>query len=484
MNRLSKNNPHILLVNPWIHDFAAYDLWMKPVGLLGIGAILRENGYSVDLIDCLDRYDPVIPESERGKPGAFFTGKYTKRPIPKPPAVQDVNRYYAQYGTPERFVHAKLRDIRTPDAVFVTSAMTYWYGGVAETIRVLRERFPDVPVVLGGIYATLMPAHAEEFSGADYIFTGEAEQQILDWLHETFGFPGGRKYRTLDEYPHPAYDLYNAVHFLPLLSSRGCPLNCTFCASRLLSGGYRRRSVESVLNEIFISADRFGVDTVAFYDDALLHEKERHFQPVVQEILESGRRLTLHTPNGLQAEAIDKETARLMFRAEFRTVRLSLETVDPAQRRNISHKVTAGGFAGAVANLSDAGYDRKEIETYILMGLPRQTPADVLDTVWFAAETGVISRLAAFSPIPGTPDYEEAIKCGELRKGADPLEMNNTVFILRHPGFGVEQVQKLKRIANTLNDCIRRGMTLPDKRALTAMLKDADSGPRITGMNN
>ncbi|MBD3380022.1 MAG: B12-binding domain-containing radical SAM protein, partial [Candidatus Omnitrophica bacterium] len=52
---------NILIVNPWIYDFAAYDLWMKPWGLLKISSILKRNGFGVDLIDCLDRHHPSLP---------------------------------------------------------------------------------------------------------------------------------------------------------------------------------------------------------------------------------------------------------------------------------------------------------------------------------------------------------------------------------------------------------------------------------------
>ncbi|MGI9568270.1 MAG: B12-binding domain-containing radical SAM protein, partial [Desulfobulbia bacterium] len=53
-----KNAPHALLVNPWIHDFAAYDFWAKPLGLLTLAALLRRHGYIVSYIDCLDRFHP------------------------------------------------------------------------------------------------------------------------------------------------------------------------------------------------------------------------------------------------------------------------------------------------------------------------------------------------------------------------------------------------------------------------------------------
>ena len=54
-NLKGTSNPKCLLVNPWIHDFAAYDLWLKPLGLLYTGAVLREHGYKIDMIDLLDR---------------------------------------------------------------------------------------------------------------------------------------------------------------------------------------------------------------------------------------------------------------------------------------------------------------------------------------------------------------------------------------------------------------------------------------------
>ena len=53
-------NGNILLINPWIYDFAAYDMWTEPLGLLYIAGLLRENGYRINLINCLDRHHPDL----------------------------------------------------------------------------------------------------------------------------------------------------------------------------------------------------------------------------------------------------------------------------------------------------------------------------------------------------------------------------------------------------------------------------------------
>ncbi len=51
---------HILLINPWIYDFSAYDLWYKPLGLLSLASLLRIHGVHITFIDCLDSDDPAI----------------------------------------------------------------------------------------------------------------------------------------------------------------------------------------------------------------------------------------------------------------------------------------------------------------------------------------------------------------------------------------------------------------------------------------
>ena len=66
----------------------------------------------------------------------------------------------------------ELSKINKPDIILVTSMLTYWYPGVFRAIWLIKEKFNDVPVVLGGIYATLCFEHAKKFSSADYIVKG------------------------------------------------------------------------------------------------------------------------------------------------------------------------------------------------------------------------------------------------------------------------------------------------------------------------
>ncbi|MBF0494181.1 MAG: hypothetical protein HQL28_03500 [Candidatus Omnitrophica bacterium] len=86
------NVKHILLVNPWIYDFAAYDLWMKPWGLLKLSAILKKHGFRVSYVDCMDRHHPLGAFSFDDHPDG--TGKFFSSDVEKPEKLKHVPRNY------------------------------------------------------------------------------------------------------------------------------------------------------------------------------------------------------------------------------------------------------------------------------------------------------------------------------------------------------------------------------------------------------
>lgn len=154
----SGDAPRVLGLNPWIHDFAAYNLWSRPAGLLAALHMLRAAGAGVALMDCMDRTWADVPW-----PSSRLTGKspYPKTRIPTPAPLRGIERRFSRYGHDPKLVHTALRRLSPPpDLVLVTTIMTYWYPGAAEAIAMIRDIWPTVPVVLGGIYATLCPEHA------------------------------------------------------------------------------------------------------------------------------------------------------------------------------------------------------------------------------------------------------------------------------------------------------------------------------------
>jgi hypothetical protein len=93
--------PSLILINPWIYDFAAYDLWSKPLGLLSLATDLRRKGFHVHLIDCMDVDHPAMMEGstlKRPKRRQYGTGKYWRQRVPKPAALAEIDRPYSRYG--------------------------------------------------------------------------------------------------------------------------------------------------------------------------------------------------------------------------------------------------------------------------------------------------------------------------------------------------------------------------------------------------
>ncbi len=448
---------NILLIVPWIHDFAAYDLWAEPLGLLYIAAIIREYGYDVTLIDCLDRHHPDLlttPGIKTPRSNRYGCGKFHKTILQSPPVLSHVPRYYGRYGIPLETFDTELQRALRPDAVLVTSGMTYWYPGPWMVLQRVREACPGVPTILGGTYATLCPEHARR-SGADHVVEGPGELQILPLLDRLTGNEPDpeRTPRSLDDYPYPAHDLRRAVEHVAILTSRGCPFRCTYCASRLLYPfGFMRRDPVSVVDEIEYHHRTYGVTDFAFYDDALLVDARRHIHVILDEILQRGLTCRFHSPNGLHARHITSELATKMFQAGFETIRLGLETTSVGRHHQMGDKVEPAEVRRAITFLRQAGFSNSQIGVYVLAGLPDQPASEVEESIAYVHDCGALVKLALYSPIPGTVEWERAVALGAIDAEADPLLHNNSIYPLHADPPGYAALQRLKDKAREANE--------------------------------
>jgi len=425
----------ILCIHPWIYDFAAYNLWIEPLGLLTVAAALRAAGHEVTLIDCLDRHHPdaLAPRTERD---AYGCGPFLKTELPKPPVLAHVPRRWGRYGLPVKVFEAELDAQPRPDAVLVTSTMTYWYPGPFEAIRRIKARWPDVPVALGGIYATLCPEHARMHSGADAVLCGPGEETALAWVEEVTSSVCHCEAHVLCadaiSRPFPAHDLRRPQGYVAVLTAQGCPFSCPYCAvHQLCKKGWFPRPPEQVVDEIAWCVEVLGTRDVAFYDDALLYTPEQHILPILNEICRRELPVRLHAPNGLHARYITRPLAELMRRAGFVTVRLGLESADPEQQARDGSKVDDEVFARAVDALLGAGFAAHDLGAYVLAGRPGQRVEDVRATAAFAQRLGIPVHVAQFSPIPGTVEWGRwgsAVERGCLAADADPLLHNNSLY--------------------------------------------------------
>lgn len=440
--------PLVLLVNPWITDFAAYDLWAKPLGLLQLGSLLREGGCGVAYVDCLDRFDDhtqhrsdVLP----GKGRRYGAGKYPRMRIEKPAAYAELPRKYYRHGIhPQSFI-SKLQSMSRPDLIWVTSMMTYWYPGVQQTISALREVFADVPIWLGGVYARLCPGHACETSGADEVVT-LALADLPDKIEAATGFrmKNPSSWRSLADAPAPALDLQPNLKYAVLLASIGCPFNCPYCASRALAAGWERLGKERIYAFIRKWHEDFGLRDFAFYDDALLINADSTLKPALEKIAERGWDIRFHTPNAVHVRALTADWCKLLFRSGFTTLRLGLETCNTAKQAEWGGKVDNSMFLRALQDLVDAGFHESQVGVYLLCGLPGQSPEEVREAIDLVRTAGAQPYLSEYSPTPGSRMWAAAAALSCYPIEAEPLYHNNTFFACRRPDFSYADLACLK----------------------------------------
>ncbi len=401
--------------------------------------MLRRAGADTALLDCMHR---TWPEINWPRPTQFGCGHYPKTEVPKPHLLRDIPRRFSRYGLPLGTVKQALAQLSPPpDAVLITSIMTYWYPGVKTMVHILREIWPNVPICIGGIYATLCPEHAKKhFPDVDAIFCGCLENSN-NWerLWGLLGgsppaIPTGRGFL-------PALDMYQRPSFSPILGSRGCPFNCPYCASSLLYSGFEQTNFPAFW-EIFYSEYRRGVRDFAFYDDALLICPENFLWPFVDKIHANDLQVRLHTPNALHVRYMDMETCKALKKAGLNTVRLGLES---GFRDRNDLKLTREQWQEGVSNLRQAGFCNEDIGAYILFGLPGQDESEIIQAVQIARNSGIRPQLALYTPIPGSEMFATAKK-HSFYPLEEPLYQNNSIWPCYPGGFSWSEHSRWKRI--------------------------------------
>jgi len=387
--------------------------------------------------------NPINSQARNGR------GPFLKELIPKPKGLEDVSRNYCRYGIKIKWFREDLLSIQKPDLIFITSLMTYWYPGLQETIKIIKEIYPDVTVVLGGVYASLCTDHANAYSGADRVVAERGEEYILKIAGEHTGYFATQKFdpHDLNTYPYPGFDLQNKITYVPLLTSKGCPFSCAYCASYFLDPKRMLREPKSVVEEIKFWHKKYDIIDFVFYDDALLVDTKKHAIPMLEKIIREGLKVRFHTPNAVHIRGISKKTASLMFQAGFKTLRLGLETAMFDSRNEMDKKVAREEFKEAVIWLKEAGFKKEQIGAYLLVGLPGQIMSSIEYSIKEVRRQKITPVLAYYSPIRHTKLWSKAVASSRYDLESDPVFTNNAIFPCQKENFSWEKISYLKDLA-------------------------------------
>ena len=383
----------IVLVSPKWHQMVnSY----PPLGLGYLAAVLEREGHTVSIHDLgLD---------------------------PKSTLEDDVRRIAAE----------------TPDLIGIT-AMTNNYQSAVELIEQLCETIA-CPIVMGGPHATLFPDQVLTQAQVDYVVLGEGEETLrelvqslanqgarpaLDSLQAIRGLafeiedrviqtPPRPLIRDLDALPFPARHLFeldryplfanNGERMVTLLSSRGCPFNCSYCFKGIVGRTYRQRSPGNVLAEIEHLVERYGYRHFYFVDDLFTLDQKR-LTALAEGIIAAG--LDIRWQCLARVDRVNPELLKLMYRAGCREIHYGIESGVPEMLDRIGKQITLEGVRQAVAWTAAAGISAKG---YFMLGLPGDTEETIERTIRFAAELELDQAMFSITtPFPGTRLWEELI---------------------------------------------------------------------------
>lgn len=332
-------------------------------------------------------------------------------------------------------------DLTDPPHIIGISAVTANFTKAGNLAAQIRERVGnEIPIILGGCHISAMPGSLPPDFDAAVMGEGEATfLEILQRLHEKGRLEpadytgidgvayrdGGKIVRNkerdfiknLDEIPFPARRL-SGIGVTHMLTSRGCPYSCVYCATCLLWGRVRSHSPEYVVNEILHLHEGFHVNEIILFDDNFLADRKRVHEISQRIIAENLTGKVSFICYG-RTRAINEPLVKDL--AEMGVVEIYLGA------DNVSDSVIDGrGSADAYHRNSravDLCYDAGlKVNCSFVIGLPRQTTGDLDEILRFMDEKREKISVFQISPLnlfPGTPVWQYAVKKGKIPESVE-----------------------------------------------------------------
>ncbi len=328
---------------------------------------------------------------------------------------------------------AEAVDALSPDAAGITAHTAFW-PQAADLARRLKAR--GHRVILGGVHPSFLPGQSLSETHADFLVRGEGERALFALANSGFSgaeIPGvvgpgnlsdpnppwAPMVEDLDELPFPAWDLMDPRAYpkaphgafaknFPIgvvMTSRGCPYSCAFCASpRFWGGRVRMRSPENVLAEVRLLAERFNVAEIHFEDDNFTLDRDR--AAAISRLMgQSGLGLSWACPNGIRADRVDPELIRAMKDNGCATFSFGIESADPGILANVGKGETIETIRRAIDMAANAGISCLGL---FIFGLPGETRETLEKTIQFATESRLSrAQFLVLDVLPGSRLWDD-----------------------------------------------------------------------------
>lgn len=325
---------------------------------------------------------------------------------------------------------------RNPDIVSI-SALTPTIGVALDSADKIKQVKPNTIIVLGGYHPTFEFQSVLEEESVDVVVRGEGEYTLLE-LVQTIENNGDLKkvqglafhdkidnslvvtpdrpiIENLDELPFPAFHLFPmekyrilniTTNVATIITTRGCPMQCSFCSSAALHGHkLRRRSVENVVDEVEMRLKEQNIDTIAFMDDTFTLNK-RFVREYCSEIKRRGLKFWWGCTS--RVDTLDEELLQTMKDAGCITIFMGVESADQQMLEKMNKNITVTKTENAFKLARKVGI--RTIASCVI-GMPEDTHKSINQTIDFVKKLNPNYALFSLAtPYPGTRFYNETFK--------------------------------------------------------------------------
>jgi radical SAM superfamily enzyme YgiQ (UPF0313 family) len=482
----------VVLVQPPIEDYYLTRKRTLPYGLMSIAASLRAAGFETAVIDGLaTRKSKPLPRPDRFAHMDEFYGRADR-------SLFCLFHSYRHFGYSLDHIALKVAK-HQPFLVGISSLFSAYHDMAMATAAAIRQRNPDAVIVMGGHHPTVFPEEVTNSPDIDFVLRGEGENtlpmlcraiQNHTPVSQIPGIAFQEPCRLQNPGPsviHPPYwtpDLsrlpvpepLDETHYqrkhqdaIMVVSSRGCPMPCSYCAVSAASshGRFRKRSVAHVLAEIRQQTAGRDIGFIDFEDENISFDRTWFLALLdgITDIFAGRPPVELRAMNGLFPPSLDRDMIKAMAKAGFKTLNLSVGSLSPTQLKRFHRPDVRSAHDQALDRAKELGLS---CVSYLIAAAPGQNASDSLADLLYLASRPTLAGLSIFYPAPGSRDYDV---CRNLKiLPAHFSQMRSTAFPLNHTTTRIQAITllRLSRVLNYLKHRVDQGIALPCPRPAPA----------------
>jgi anaerobic magnesium-protoporphyrin IX monomethyl ester cyclase len=328
-----------------------------------------------------------------------------------------------------------------PDFIGISSTTVAFHRAI-EIAELIKESFKSIPIILGGPHVSSNVEHAMKFECFDFAVIGEGEKtlkELLDALDAkknlesvagiAFHEQGALRKTAprafidnLDELPMPAYNLiddlslytpppsnYLELPVINMITSRGCPSQCTFCDRNVFGSKYRERSAENVCEEIIHLHKKYGIREISFADDTFLINKKRIYR--LFALLDQAK-ISLNWTCMSRINNVDFDFLKFLKNNGCWHISFGIESGDEEILKVIKKRITLDKAREIIQWCRQLKIKTKG---FFIIGHPTETLETINKTIRIACDLDLDDIVATINtPIPGSQQYSEAAQYGNL----------------------------------------------------------------------